>query len=84
MSEKVFEENFWSKIEKDGGFKLGEMTVIVGRSNVGKSTFAHDYLLEVARDPTDPTDTHDMKILKARDYNGPQHELNFDGNLTLE
>ena len=80
MSEKVFEENFWSKIEKDGGFKLGEMRVWCVAGTSGKSTFAHEYLLDVKRDPTG---THDVEILKARDYNGPQCEFDFTSTEIL-
>lgn len=83
MSDKLFEENFWSKIEKDGGFNLGEMTVFMGRSLVGKSTFDYECLLDVRRDDTNPNAPPTTKVLKQRDYNGPQSEFDFTSDEIL-
>lgn len=81
MSDKPTEESIWTQIEKDSGFKLGELNVITARTNVGKSmlvedSFAFLYML----DPyyKDPSQTLTIRVVKKRDYNGEQLAVDFD------
>ena len=85
MSDKPFVENFWAEIERDGGFKRGEMTVMCGKSNVGKSMFDHLFLLDSP--PSDTTQCQTVTVLKGRtrDYNGEQLTFDFTtSNLSQE
>lgn len=86
MSDKPTEENFWTQIEKDGGFKLGELNVITARTNVGKSmltedSFAFLYMLDPHyKDQSQTLTTH---AVKKRDYNGEQLTFDFNTGTTL-
>lgn len=83
MSDIKVEENFWAALERDGSFKLGEVMdlVMVGRrTGELKTTFAYECLLEAAKENNLPIIYYDLE----RDYNGLQHKLNFDENLTSE
>ncbi len=82
MSDKPFEENFWQRIERDGGFKLGEMVVISGKSNVGKSMFDHLFLLDTPPDDDLQSVTVTMQKSRIRDYNGEQLTFDFNANIT--
>lgn len=41
MSEINPKENFWTKLESDGGFNLGELVVLTAGSGVGKTMLSH-------------------------------------------
>lgn len=78
MSEQSFVESFWAKIERDGGFKIGEMLCMPSTKSDGKTMIAVDYMIQVAKDNNIPIAYLDVECTKVRDYNGMQFELSFD------
>lgn len=84
MSEKTFVENFWAKIEQDGGFKRGELTLFMARQSTGKSTFATDLAVQLIREEDTHATLVNVEVLKKRDYNGEQLTFDFDKPLTTQ